>query len=369
VNARLELLAAAGVSVWVDDLSRADLVTGLLARRIQAQSVTGVTTNPTIFARAISDGRGYDDALEELRRQRVAPAEAVRLLTAQDVRAAADLLRPVHQLSDGHDGWVSIEVDPDLASDPDGTVAAARLLHWLVGRPNVFVKIPATEASLPAVTRCLAEGISVNVTLIFSQLRYEQVMAAALLGMEQAVAAGCDISRLGCVASFFVSRLDTVVDRQLARLDDPAVSALAGTAGIASAQLVYQAYLEQARSSRWRAVVGRGGAVPRPLWASTGTKDARHRDTRYVEGLISPGAVTTMPPATLEAFSDHGRVGATVGAAAFGTAGSTLDALAAVGVDLSGIAGQLEDEGVAAFAASWHRLQSVVSSRLTSSAA
>jgi len=371
MNSRLDQLRANGVSVWLDDLSRDTLVSGALSRRIEASEITGVTTNPTIFHRSIAHGRAYDDVLEELRMQRVSVAEALRLITAQDIRSAADQLGPLHRSTNGDEGWVSIEVDPGLAYDSERTVAAARTLNWMVGRPNVFVKIPATEESLPAVTACLAEGISVNVTLIFSPARYAQVMDAALAGMERALADGRSIQDQRSVASFFVSRLDSAVDPLLAGSAQPAASGLVGTVGISAALACYDVYRDRAGSSRWQALRQQGGHVTRPLWASTGTKNPRYSDTMYVDNLVTPGAVNTMPTATLDALKDHGSTGQRqrAGADELAGAAATLAALAAIGIKLEDIAGQLERDGVAAFAASWNALLSLVERRLARCAA
>jgi transaldolase len=362
MSPQLDVLRENHVSIWLDDLKRRALTDGTLHRRLCSSALAGVTTNPTIFAHAISTGAEYRDTIEEFQRQRIVPGEALRLLTSQDVRAAADLLRPIYNRSSAYDGWVSIEVDPALAYDARGTIAAARLLHWLVDRPNVMVKIPATMECLPAVAVCLANGISVNVTLIFSPARYAQVLDAARDGMLQALANGRDLSRLRSVASFFVSRIDTAADPVLRDLAD-GVSELEGTLAVSSALVAYGVYRAQATSGQWRDITAAGGLVQRPLWASTGTKDARYPDTMYVDRLVTPDAISTMPAATLDAFLDHGRP-EPVSPAAIDEADKVLSAANAAGVHLDHVWTQLEQEGVAQFQKSWDSLTDVVADRL-----
>jgi len=358
----LDILCKAGVSIWLDDLKRSALTDGTLQRRITTSGLVGVTTNPTIFARAISSGAEYQGAIEELRSQRVEPAEALRILTSQDVRRAADLMLPTFDGTEAYDGFVSIEVDPALAHDGAATIAAARLLNWLVDRPNVLVKIPATRECLPAITACLAEGISVNVTLIFSPDRYREVLDAARAGMRQALDAGRDVRELRSVASFFVSRIDSAVD-PLLRDQTDGMSALEGEVGVASALAAYRIYQEQAVTEEWGDIVAAGGLVQRPLWASTGTKDPKYPDTMYVDRLITPHAVNTMPAGTLDAFLDHGAP-VPVTAAAFEAADQVLADVRAVGVDLERTWAQLEEDGVAQFAQSWDALTLLVGGQL-----
>jgi transaldolase len=325
-----------------------------------------VTTNPTIFARAISTGAEYQQAIEQLRAQHIGPAEALRVLTSQDVRAAADLLRPIYERTSAYDGFVSIEVDPSLAYDADGTLAAARLLHWLVDRPNVFVKIPATREGLGAITACLAEGISVNVTLIFSPGRYREVLDAARDGMSAARAAGRDLKTLRSVASFFVSRIDTAVDAALQELPEPELAAeLQGQVGVASARAAYGIYQQQALTQQWQTIVAAGGIVQRPLWASTGTKDPRYPDTTYVDRLVTPDAINTMPAATLDAFIDHGTP-VPVTTQEIEGATQVLSAAHDAGIDLNAVWSGLEKDGIQQFAQSWESLTDVVANNLTS---
>ncbi|TDD36017.1 transaldolase [Nonomuraea terrae] len=361
---RLADLAAAGVSIWLDDLSRERLESGDLAGLIRDLHVTGVTTNPTIFAGAIANGAAYDGRLRGPAAAGAGASAAVRELTTADVRDAADLFRPVHERTGGVDGRVSIEVDPRLARDTAGTVAEARQLWQTVARPNVFVKIPATEEGLPAITAALAEGISVNVTLIFSPERYRAVVDAFFTGLERARAGGHDLAGIASVASFFVSRMDTEVDRRLDAIGTEEALTLRGQAAIANARLAYAVYQELFAGDRWRALAGAGARPQRPLWASTSVKDPGYRDTRYVDELVAPGVVSTMPEKTLRAVADHGRI---TGDTITGTARharEVFDRLTAVGVDLDEVFRVLEDEGVAAFERSWVTLLDAVAARL-----
>ncbi|MFB4282247.1 MULTISPECIES: transaldolase [unclassified Nonomuraea] len=363
-NDRLAQLAAAGVSIWLDDLSRERLNSGGLARLIRDHHVVGVTTNPTIFATALSSGDGYDKHLRRLADAGADPDTAVRELTTADVRAAADLLRGVHDATDGRDGRVSIEVDPRLARDTEGTVTEARQLWQAVDRPNVFVKIPATREGLPAITAALAEGISVNVTLVFSPERYRAVADAFLTGLEQARAHRLHLGHISSVASFFVSRVDTEVDRRLDAIGTGAAGALRGQAAIASARIAYGVFEEVFATERWRALAAAGAHPQRPLWASTSVKDPRYRDTRYVEELVGAGTVSTMPEPTLLAVADHALI---TGDTITGTAAharEVFDRLAWAGVDLAGTFQVLEDEGVGRFAKSWRELLDTVAERL-----
>jgi transaldolase len=361
----LARLSAEGVAVWLDDLSRDRLRTGGLAELVRDRSVVGVTTNPTIFQKAIADSDAYDGQLHDLALRGVDVEEAVRALTTYDVRWACDVLRPAHGATDGVDGRVSIEVDPRLAHESERTVAEARALWWLVDRPNLFIKIPATEAGLPAIAQCLAEGISVNVTLIFSLKRYARVMEAFLEGMERAQRAGHDLSRLGSVASFFVSRVDTEVDARLDKIGTDAARQARGTAAIANARLAYQAYEEVFASERWAALAAAGAHPQRPLWASTGVKDPAYDDTRYVVELVAPGTVNTMPESTLMAVADHGVVRGDTVRASYPQARAALDRLRELGVDYDDVVRQLEEEGVGKFEASWTALIETVGEALS----
>ncbi|MEV4143464.1 transaldolase [Amycolatopsis sp. NPDC049691] len=352
----LTTLTERGVSLWLDDLGRDRLTSGSLAALVAHDHVVGVTTNPTIFAKAITGGAAYDDQVRSLAVRGVDTGEALRALTTRDVRDACDVLRPVYDATGGVDGRVSIEVDPRLAHDTDATVAEAEALWWAIDRPNLFIKIAATRQALPAITTCLAEGISVNVTLIFSLDRYDAVMTAFLDGMERARHAGHDLSLIGSVASFFVSRVDTEVDARLDKIGTAAATQLRGRAAIANARLAYQHHERVFSTPRWEALRAAGARPQRPLWASTSVKDPAYSDTRYVVGLVAPGVVNTMPEATLRAVADHGRVPDDSIRDHYDDAQRVLDRLQQVGVDYDDVVRTLEDNGVAAFAASWDQL-------------
>ena len=352
-------LSAAGVAVWLDDLSRSRLSTGNLAELITTSSVVGVTTNPSIFQKALSDGAAYDDQVRDLALRGTDIGEAVRALTTYDVRWACDVLREVYDRTDGVDGRVSIEVDPRIAHDTERTVAEAKALWWLVDRPNLYIKIPATKAGLPAITAVLAEGISVNVTLIFSLERYDAVMDAFLAGLEQAKDNGHDLSRMGSVASFFVSRVDSEIDKQL-----PDDSPLRGQAAIANARLAYSHYEKVVSGGRWKALEAAGAKPQRPLWASTGVKDPAYDDTQYVVELVAPGTVNTMPESTLEAVADHGVVRGDTVTGAYDDAQQVLDELARAGISYDDVVETLEREGVAKFEESWNSLIESVTEQL-----
>ena len=352
-------LSTAGVAVWLDDLSRERLRSGNLAELVRDRSVVGVTTNPSIFQKALSDGAAYDEQVRDLALRGCDVGEAVRSLTAFDVRWACDVLQPVFADSDRLDGRVSIEVDPRIAHDTARTVAEAKALWWLVDRPNLYIKIPATQAGLPAITAVLAEGISVNVTLIFSLERYDAVMDAFLAGMEQAQAHGHDLSAMGSVASFFVSRVDSEVDARLG-----ADSPLRGQAAIANARLAYQHYEQVVAGERWKALAAAGATPQRPLWASTGVKDPAYDDTRYVVELVAPGTVNTMPEATLQAVADHGVSRGDTVTGSYAAAQQVLDDLAAAGISYDEVVAQLETEGVSKFEDAWNALIGSVAEHL-----
>ncbi|MGW0476274.1 transaldolase [Streptomyces coeruleorubidus] len=356
MSENLDRLAAKGVAVWLDDLSRERLASGRLTDLVEEQRVVGITSNPTIFAKAIRSGALYDEQVKGLARRGVRVEEAIRLLTAFDVRWACDVLRPVYEASDGVDGRVSLEVDPRVAHDTAATVAEARALWWLVDRPNMFVKIPATQKGLEAISTALGEGISINVTLIFSLDRYDQVLRAFLDGMGRAHAAGHDLTSIASVASFFVSRVDTEVDNRLDKIDTPEARDLRGRAAIANARLAYQHFEQACAGDRWRALAAAGMRPQRPLWASTGVKDPAYRDTRYVDELVAPGVVNTMPEQTLRAVADHGRIQGDTIHGAYGEAQQVLDDLAAVGVSYEDVVRVLEDEGIRTFTASGNEL-------------
>ncbi|MGW1321755.1 transaldolase [Streptomyces antibioticus] len=365
----LKRLSEEGVSIWLDDLSRERIRTGNLAALIATRNVVGVTTNPSIFQAAIGSGEGYEDQLADLAVRGVTVDEAVRMMTTADVRAAADLLHDTYTTTDGRDGRVSIEVDPRLAHDPAATVAEAKQLAWLVDRPNVMIKIPATEAGLPAITEVVGLGISVNVTLIFSLERYRAVMDAYLAGLERARAAGTDLSTVHSVASFFVSRVDAEIDKRLTALGTGPALALRGRAALANARLAYQAYEEVFSGPRWAALEKAGAHPQRPLWASTGVKDPAYKDTLYVEELVAPGTVNTMPEATLDATADRGDITGDTVTGGYAQARADLAAVADLGISYDEVVTRLEDDGVAKFEAAWEDLLSTVTKSLTSRAA
>jgi transaldolase len=354
-DAPLQALAEAGVAVWLDDLSR-DLVQGGGLAAWAERGVVGVTTNPSIFAAALSHGSAYDEQLATLAARGATPDEAAFALTTDDVRDACDVLREVYDATDGVDGRVSIEVDPRLAHDTDGTIAAARSLWATIDRPNLFVKIPATVEGLPAISAVLAEGISVNVTLIFSLDRYRAVIDAFASGLEGAQRAGIDLRGIGSVASFFVSRVDTAVDHLIDGLDTRRAAALRGRAAIANARLAWAQHSRFVGGPRWLALAALGARPQRPLWASTGVKDPSYPDTRYVDDLVVRGVVNTMPTATLEAVADHGVVRTDAVTAHLDDAAAVLAGLEAVGVDLAEVTERLESEGVEKFVTAWSEL-------------
>ncbi|MFJ5916276.1 transaldolase [Streptomyces ardesiacus] len=375
----LRRLADQGVSVWLDDLSRRRIESGNLAELIRTKNVVGVTTNPSIFQAAIgstawgstrssADGSGgeYEEQLADLATRGVTADEAVRMMTTADVRAAADVLRGVYDATGGRDGRVSIEVDPRLAHDTRATVAEAKQLAWLVDRPNAMIKIPATKAGLPAITEVVGAGISVNVTLIFSLERYREVMDAYLAGLETARAAGIDLAGVHSVASFFVSRVDSEIDKRLTLLGTDEALGLRGKAALANARLAYEAYENVFAGDRFTALAGAGANPQRPLWASTGVKDPAFRDTLYVEELVAPGTVNTMPEATLDATADHGEVRGDTVTGGYAQARADLAAVERLGVSYDEVVEQLEREGVAKFEAAWDDLLAAVTKSLDS---
>lgn len=356
----LDQVSDAGVAVWLDDLSRERLRTGNLAELVKERRVVGVTTNPTIFAGALAKGDAYDEQLAELKASGADVDLAVFTITTDDVREAADVLRPVYDATDGVDGRVSIEVEPGLAHDTDATVETAKKLWSTVGRPNLFIKIPATLEGLPAITAVLGEGISVNVTLIFSLARYQAVLDAFVAGLELAQANGHDLAPIGSVASFFVSRVDAAIDPRLDALGTPEAAQLRGKAAIANARLAYGVYEEALAGDRWQALAAAGAHPQRPLWASTGVKDKAYPDTRYVDELVVAGVVNTMPEATLQAVADHGDFRGDTVTGTQAEAGEVVGALARLGIVLDDVTDQLEREGVEKFEASWDELLGTV---------
>jgi len=364
----LARLADAGVAIWLDDLSRERLRTGNLAELVATKGVVGVTTNPSIFASALAKGDAYDEQLRELAADGADVDAAVFRITTDDVRQAADVLRPVYDATDGVDGRVSIEVDPRLAKDTEGTIASAKSLWSTVDRPNVFIKIPATREGLAAITAVLAEGISVNVTLIFSIERYGLVLDAFESGLEQARANGHDLAPIASVASFFVSRVDAAIDPKLDELGTPEAAALRGKAALANARLAYGLYSEVVADERWTALAAAGAHPQRPLWASTGVKDKAYPDTLYVDELVVAGVVNTMPEATLDAVADHGGDGSDTVTGTREESEAVIAGLRDLGIDIDDVTEQLEVEGVDKFTASWGELLDTVAGGLIDAA-
>jgi transaldolase len=350
----LAQLTDMGVSIWLDDISRDRLSTGNLASLVRDLHVRGVTSNPTIFAKAVSSGSGYAEQLADLAVRGVTVDEAARALTTYDIRWACDVLRPVYDATDGVDGRVSIEVDPRLARQTAKTIAEARALWWMVDRPNLFIKIPATLQGLPAITQCLSEGISVNVTLIFSLERYGQVIDAFMAGLE--AASGRAVAGIASVASFFVSRVDTEVDDRLDKIGTPEAHALRGKAALANARLAYELFQQRTDTPRWAALTARGARPQRPLWASTSVKDPSFADTMYVTELAAPGTVNTMPEATLHATKEHGQLHGDAISGTYDESRRVFEQLEALGVHYDDVVQVLEDQGVQKFAASWAEL-------------
>jgi transaldolase len=368
-NPNLAALSAAGVSVWLDDLSRQRLQSGNLQELIDTRSVVGVTTNPSIFQKALAEGDAYEGQVTELA-ERGADVEAtIRTVTTDDVRNACDVLHPQWEASDGVDGRVSIEVDPRLAHDADKTAKQAIELWKIVDRPNLFIKIPATEDGIPAITATLAEGISVNVTLIFSVERHRAVMDAYLEGLEKAKQAGHDLSKIHSVASFFVSRVDTEIDKRLEKIGSDDAKALLGKAAVANAKLAYAAYQEVfVGGDRFTKLEADGARVQRPLWASTGVKNPDYSDTLYVTELVAPNTVNTMPEKTIEAVADHGEVTGDTVTGTADQAQEVFDQLEAIGIDLTDVFLVLENEGVQKFEESWSELLEETQKQLDSAA-
>ncbi|MDH2444420.1 transaldolase [Amnibacterium sp. CER49] len=357
-------LSAAGVSIWLDDLSRERIKGHGLEKLIAERDVVGVTTNPTIFASALSKGEAYDEQVREIAAAGKDVAEAIFEITTADVGNAADIFRDVFEKSNGYDGRVSIEVSPELAHDTDATIAEAKRLWSTIEKPNVMIKIPATVQGLPAITAAIAAGISVNVTLIFSLERYGQVIDAYFEGLEQAAKAGIDLSTIHSVASFFVSRVDTEVDKRLDAIGSDEATALKSKAAVANARLAYKLFVERFATERAIALQEQGANRQRPLWASTGTKDPSLPDTLYVTELVTHGVVNTMPEKTLEAVADHGRIEGDTVVDRYDDAQQVFDRLAAVGIDIAEVSNQLEREGVEKFIQSWHELTDTVTKAL-----
>ncbi len=365
---RLRELTHAGVAIWLDDLSRERLTSGSLRQMVSDRYLKGVTSNPTIFAKALSDADEYAAQVAELAKAGASTDEALRTMTTDDVRDACDVLRPAYDRTDGVDGRVSIEVDPRLARKTAETIDEAKELWRIVDRDNLFIKIPATVDGLPAITATLAAGISVNVTLIFSIERYRAVMDAFFAGMEQARDNGHDLRRLASVASFFVSRVDTEVDKRLDQIGSPEARELRGKAAVANARLAFEAYEQAFASDRWRSLAASGAQPQRPLWASTGTKDPAYSDTLYIDELITAGVVNTMPEATIDAFADHGTVAGDTVRGHYDDARRVFEELEALGVSYSDVVAVLEQEGVDKFETSWTDVAVTVSEALEKAA-
>ncbi len=363
-NERLKALSDAGVSIWLDDLSRGLIQSGDLQTLINDKCVVGVTTNPTIFASALSNGSDYNEQVRELAGKGATAQDATFDITTSDVRHACDIMKSVYDSTDGQDGRVSIEVDPRMAHDTEATTAMATKLWDSVNRQNVMIKIPATVEGLPAITQAIASGISVNVTLIFSLERYRGVMNAYLTGLEQAKTHGHDLSTIRSVASFFVSRVDSEIDKRLDALDTAEAANLKGKAGIANARLAYHAFQEVFSTSRWESLKDDGARPQRPLWASTGVKDPAYKDTMYVVDLAARDTVNTMPPKTMDAVADHGVVAGDQVTDNYEDAKAVLDALDGLGVSYSDVVKVLEDEGVDKFEKSWTELLDSVQGEL-----
>ncbi len=367
----LVALGDAGQSPWLDYIHRGMIVSGELGRRIAEDGIRGVTSNPTIFEKAVSSGPDYDAQLAELAREGASAPEAYQRIVTADIRSAADVLGPVYDAARGDDGYVSLEVDPDLAHDTEATVARARALFDAVGRPNVMIKIPGTREGLPAVEEAIASGIPVNVTLIFSVKRYGEVAEAYLRGVERLLSAGGDPRKVASVASFFVSRVDTAVDALLlssverwpgSPKAETALSLL-GKLAAANAQAAYARFLEIVGTARWKGLEARGARRQRPLWASTGTKNPKYSDVKYVEELIGRDTVNTMPPQTMDAFRDHGKVADTLSGSLPGAA-AVLDDYSLMDTGIEEVCERLEAEGVASFLDSYRKLLAAIEGRL-----
>ena len=346
-KSRLHELAARGQSIWFDTLSRPLIESGELKKMMAEDAVTGVTSNPSIFQKALAEGDAYDEQMKELLRSSDDPSEIFFGLALEDIRNACDVLRPAFDASDGEDGYVSMEVEPGIAYDTEKTFEQARWIAKEVDRANLFVKIPATMAGLPAIEECTAKGTAINITLIFSLDRYKAVVEAYIRGLERLVASGGDPTKVASVASFFVSRVDTEADKRLAALGK---AELQGKLAIANAKLAYQHYLEAFSGPRWEFLAGKGARKQRCLWASTSTKNPDYRDVIYVEELIGPDTVNTMPLETIEAFQDHGEVRGDSVLEDIGDAESLLAKLRDAGVDYNDVVETLEMEGVQKFA-------------------
>jgi transaldolase len=362
----LRQLEQLGQSVWLDYIRRQLLSSLEFRRMLDEDGLKGMTSNPTIFEKAIDGSNDYDAQFAKLANAGRSVDEIYEALTTDDIKAAADAIRPVHDRTNGRDGLVSYEVSPLLAHDTDGTIKAARRYWQMIDRPNLMIKVPSTPEGLPAVEQLISEGLNINITLMFSLHHYERVAEAYIRGLERRVAAGHPVDRIASVASVFVSRVETLVDKHLdARLKlrpDDAVAALRGTAAVAGTKLIYQRFTEIFSGDRFQRLAARGAHVQRPLWASTGTKNPAYSDIKYVQELIGPDTVNTMPPATMDAFRDHGQPRATV-AENLDAARATVRQLAAAGIDLNAVGEELQKEGVELFAQSFEELLAAIKRR------
>jgi transaldolase len=361
-------LSAIGTSIWLDDLSRDRIKSGGLEKLIAERNVVGVTTNPTIFAGALAKGTTYDDQVSELAKAGTSVTDAVFEITTDDVAAGCDIFRAVYDSTDGKDGRVSIEVEPAFAHDAAATIEQGKALWAKVNRPNAMIKVPATLEGLDAITALTAEGISVNVTLIFSLERHQAVIDAYLAGLEQAKAAGVDLATIRSVASFFVSRVDTEIDKRLDAIGTPEAIALKSKAGVANAQLAYQGFTTAFDTPRATDLLASGANKQRPLWASTGVKDPSLPDTLYVTQLAVDDVVNTMPEKTLEATFDHGEFHGDAVTGSYAAATEVLDQIAAQGISIDEVTALLEKEGVEKFIVSWNELLDTVSAALDAAA-
>lgn len=368
MNDRLRALSDAGVSIWLDDLSRERIESGNLSELVAGSNVVGVTTNPSIFAAALSDGQRYNEQVRELAQQGADVATAVYELTTRDVQQACDLMLPVFDRTDGIDGRVSIEVEPGFAHDTEATIRRAREMHDKVDRPNVYVKIPATAEGVPAIEACIAQGISINVTLIFALQRHREVIDAYLTGIEKAKSAGLDIAQIHSVASFFVSRVDSEIDKRLEEIGSEEALALRGKAAVANARLAFELYEQEFSAERSQELLAAGMKTQRPLWASTGVKNPDYSDTMYVDDLVVGPTVNTMPEKTLVAVGDHGEVAGDSVHGTYDESRSVLEQIAAVGISYDDVVQVLEDEGVEKFVKSWAELESTVDGELSKAA-
>ena len=366
---RLQQLHDAGQSIWLDYIDRSMLADGDLARRIRDEALTGMTSNPTIFEKALAEGEAYDEQLAAAKAG-LGPWELFELVEVMDVQTACDQFRPVYDATDAGDGYVSIEVSPGVANDPDATIEEGRRLWQAVDRPNVMIKVPGTESGARAVRTLIADGVNVNVTLLFSVDAHRRVMEAYLDALEQRAAAGQPVDRVASVASFFVSRVDNEVDKRLDAMaaglpEDRRAHALAlrGKAAIANAKMAYRAFQETFAGPRWEALAAGGAMVQRPLWASTSTKNPAYRDVLYVEQLVGPHTVNTMPPATLDAFRDHGETARTVDADV-ASAERALADLEALGISMREVTDKLLTEGIASFQKSFDGLLGIIGKRM-----